>query len=249
MQRVRQSARTSITCLIDEAGSLSVASPEPFRVGFLLTGQPKRLESDIRTLKRELPPRGKRDEYHAREDHPSTRTKIRALLCLNDEPRMHIVEWAKTDFSPEFIVNGRLTVFQDTNPLIASFAITASRIAAAASANGSFVVDIIAEAAMEDIQSEHRSREQAFTRVLHVAIEKQARIKKPPPGTKTVIRVSTKRKSQYAPLSFVDYWLWAYCRYSDRGDAEVLPDAIRRRTTVRRMGESDVRRHPKEVVS
>jgi hypothetical protein len=133
-------------CLVDEAGSLSVASPEPFRVGFLLTGQPERLEFDIRSLKRELPPRGKSGEYHAREDHPSTRAKIRALLCLNDEPRMHIVEWAKTDFSPEFIVNGRLTVFQDTNPLIASFAITASHIAAAASANGSFIVDIIGNA-------------------------------------------------------------------------------------------------------
>ena len=37
-------------CLIDESGSLSVASPGPFRVGFLFTGHPERLESHIRTL-------------------------------------------------------------------------------------------------------------------------------------------------------------------------------------------------------
>ena len=243
MQGPRQSINSSMLCLVDEAGSLSITSPEPFRVGFLITGRPERLESDIRRLKMEVPPRGKSGEYHAREDHPSTRAKIRALLCLNDEPRMHIIEWDKTDFSAEFIVNGRLTVLQDTNPLIASFAITASHIAAAASANGRFIIDIIAEAAMSDIQSEHRSREQAFSKVLHIAFEKQAQIRRPPPGTKTVIRVSTKRKNQYAPLSFVDYWLWAYCRYSDRGDTEVLPDEIKRRTTVRRMTESDVKSH------
>ena len=247
MQRIGQSVGKSILCLVDEAGSLSVASPEPFRVGFLLTAQPGRLDSDIRTLKSELPPRGKSGEYHAREDHPSTRAKIRALLCLNGEPRMHIVEWVKADFSPEFIVNGRLTVLQDTNPLMASFAITASHIAAAASANGSPLVDIVAEASMSDIRSEHRSREQAFSQVIRVAIEKQARIKRPPIGTRTVIRVMTRRKGQYPPLSFADYWLWAYCRYSDHGDAEALPDLIRRRTTVRRMTESDVRRRPKEV--
>jgi len=232
-------------CLIDEAGSLSIVSPEPFRVGFLLTREPQRLESDIRTLKRELPPRGKSGEFHAREDHPSTRAKIRALLCLNDEPQMHIVEWAKSDFSPEFIVNGKLTVFQDTNPSIASFAITASHIAAAASANEIFIVDIIIEAVKGDIRSEHRSREQAFSQVLHIAIQKQAQIKRPPTGTKTIIRVSTKRKYQYAPLSFVDYWLWAYCRYFDRDDVDVLPDELRRRTTVKRMTERDVKCYPK----
>ena len=246
MQKTGQLIGKSLTCLIDESGSLSINSPEPFRVGFLVTCHPERLEYDIRTLKKELPPRGKSGEYHAREDHPSTRAKIRALLCLNDEPRMHIVEWSKTDFSPEFIVEDRLTVFRDTNPLIASFAITASHIAAAASANENFIVDIIVEAAAEDIKSEHRSREQAFSQVLQIAFEKQARIKRPPPETKTIIRVSTRRKGQYAPLSFADYWLWAYSRYSDRGDAQVLPDELRRRTSVNKMTESDVRCQPKE---
>lgn len=247
MQRIKQSARKSILCLIDEAGSLKVAAPEPFRVGFLITAHPERLASDIRTLKSELPPRGKSGEFHASEDHPSTRAKIRALLSLNNEPRMHIVEWVKTDFSPEFIVNGRLTAFRDTNPLIASFALTASHIAAVASATGSPIVDIVAEASRNDIQSEHRSREQAFSQVIDIAIQKQAQIKRPPTGTRTIIRVSTRRKNQYPTLSFVDYWLWAYCRHSDRGDVNVLPDALRSRTTVRRMTESDVKRQPNEI--
>lgn len=89
-------------CLVDEAGSLSVAAPEPFRVGFFLTGHRGRLESDIARLKKELPPLGKFGEYHAREDHPKTRAMIRGLLCLNDEPRMYIVEWIKEDFSAEY---------------------------------------------------------------------------------------------------------------------------------------------------
>jgi hypothetical protein len=233
-------------CLIDESGSLSINSPEPFRVGFLLTYHPKRLESDITKLKKELPPCGKHGEYHAREDSPYIRDKIRALLCLNKEPRMHVVEWNKNDFSADFIVKGKLTAFQDTNILIASFAITASQIAAAASANKTSIVDIIVEAAMADIQSEHRSREQAFNKVLNIALEKQFQIKRAPIGTQTIIRVSTKRKNQYPPLSFVDYWLWAYCRYYDHGDTKVFPDELRSRTTVKPITERDVKRSLKE---
>jgi hypothetical protein len=247
MQRIGQTAKNSILCLIDEAGSLNVAAPEPFRVGFLITARPERLASDIRTLKNELPPRGKSGEFHASEDHPITRSKIRALLSLNNEPRMHIVEWVKTDFSPEFIVNRRLTTIRDTNPLIGSFALTASHIAAAASATGSPIVDIVAEASRNDIKSEHRSREQSFSQVIEIAIQKQAQIKRPPIGTRTIIRVLTRRKDQYPILSFVDYWLWAYCRHSDRGDVDVLPDALRNRTTVRRMTESDIKRQPNEI--
>ena len=247
MQRIKQSTRKAILCLIDESGSPDVAIPEPFRVGFLITAWPERLVSDIRTLKRELPPRGKSGEFHAREDHPSTRAKIRALLCLNTEPRMHIVEWIKTDFSSEFIVNGKLMALRDTNLLIASFAVTASHIAAAASATGSPLVDIVVEASKADIRSEHRSREQAFSQVIGIAIQKQAQIKRAPIGTRTEIRVSTKRKNHYPPLSFVDYWLWAYCRHSDRGDVEVLPEELRNRTTVRRMREGDVKPHLEEI--
>jgi hypothetical protein len=229
-------------CLIDEAGSLSLADPDPFRIGFLITGRGDRLESDIKRLKKELPPRGKSGEYHACEEHPNTRAMIRSLLCLNGEVQMYIVEWIKKDFSTEYFMNGRLSVFRDTNLLIGSFAITASRIAAAASANGYLSIHVIAEASKVDIQSEHRSREQAFGQVLRFALEQQARIKRPPPGTQAMIQVSTVRKSQYAPLSFVDYWLWAYCRNFDRGDTEVLPDELKRRTSVTRMTESDVRR-------
>lgn len=210
-------------CLIDESGSLLSSEKEPFRVGFLLTCRPDRLESDIRRLKSELPPRGKCGEYHAREDHPDIRAMLRRLLCLNDEPRMHIVEWVKTEFSQELYANGKLRVFQDTNPMIASFAITASRIAATASANGFSMVHIIAEASKGDIQSEHRSREQAFSSVLLTAFQKQAKLKVPPPGTQTLIRVSTKRKREYPPLSFVDYWLWAYGRRIAQDDVEGLP--------------------------
>lgn len=248
MQRIRRPTRKSFLILIDESGSIDLAIPEAFRVGFLITARPERLLSDIRTLKRELPPRGKSGEFHAREDHPSTRAKIRALLCLNNEPRMYIVEWIKTDFSPEFIANGKLKALSDTNILIASFALTASHIAAAASAAGIPLVDIVAEASKGDIRSEHRSREQAFSQVIGTAIQKQVLIKKAPIGTRTEIRVSTRRKSQYPPLSFSDYWLWAYCRHSDRGDVEVLPDELRDRTTVRRMTESDVKRHQEEGI-
>ena len=246
MQRITRHKGKSFLILIDESGSIDVAIPEPFRVGFLITARPERLISDIRALKRELPPRGKSGEFHAREDHPYTRAKLRALLCLNNEPRMYIVEWIKTEFSPEFIVNCKLKAFSDTNLLIGSFALTPSHIAAAASATGNPLIDIVAEASKGDIHSEHRSREQAFSQVIATAIQKQAQIKKAPIGTRTEIRVSTRRKSQYPPLSFVDYWLWAYCRYSDRGDLEVLPDAIRSRTTVRRMTESDVKRYSDE---
>ncbi len=249
MQRIKQFSRKSILCLIDESGSPNVSTPEPFRMGFLMTARPERLVSDLRTLKRELPPQGKSGEFHAREDHPSTRAKIRALLCLNNEPCMHIVEWIKTDFSPEFIVNGKLMAVRDTNLLMTSFAITASHIAAAASATGSPLVEVVAEASKGDIRSEHRSREQAFSQVIGIAIQKQAQIKRAPIGTRTEIRVSTRRKNQYPQLSFVDYWLWAYCRHSDRRDFKVLPDELISRTTVRRMTESDVKRYPEETSS
>lgn len=231
-------------CLIDECGDYCLKSPEPLRLGFLLTCWPERLESDIARLKKELSPRGRSGEYHSSEEHPDTRSKLRALLCLNNEPRMYIVEWDKQGFSADFFVNGRLTVCQDTNPLIASFAITASEIAAAASASGRNIVDIVSEAKNVDIRSEHRSREQAFRQVLKAAFEEQVPTKRPPPGTTTIIRVSTRRKYQYPPLSFVDYWLWAYRRHSDCGDKEVLPDSLKSRTTVRRMTENDVKRHP-----
>lgn len=240
MRRQKSLSRTSLLCLVDESGSLLSTDSEPYRIGFLITGRRDRLESDIRRLKRELPPHGKAGEFHAREDHPCTRAMIRRLLCLNNEPRMHIVEWIKEDFSAEYFVNGKLKVFSNTSVSIGSFALTATEIAAAASANGHTVIDLIAEAAKVDIHSEHRSRTQAFGPVLQVALEKQAIIKRAPPGTRTLIRVSTKRKSQYAPLSFVDYWLWAYCRHADRDEAEVFPDELRLRTTVRRMTEKGV---------
>lgn len=184
----------SMLCLIDEAGSILSSEKEPFRVGFLLTCRPDRLESDIRSLKRELPPRSKSGEYYACEDHPNTRAMLRRLLCLNNEPRMYIVEWAKEKFSQEFFKNGKLRVFQDTNPMIASFAIIASQITAAASANGFFMVHVIAEAAQNDIQSEHRSREQAFNSVLQTVLKRQYAIKAPPPGTQTLIKISTKKR-------------------------------------------------------
>ena len=98
-----------------------------------------------------------------------------------------------------------------------------------------------------DIRSEHRSREQAFSQLIGIAIQKQAQIKRAPIGTRTEIRVSTRRKNHYPPLSFVDYWLWAYCRHSDRGDVEVLPEELRNRTTVRRMREGDVKPHLEEI--
>lgn len=245
MKRITRPKSKSLLILIDESGSADVARSEPFRVGFLLTTRPERLNSDIRILKREITPRGRSGEFHACEDHPFARAKIRELLCINNEPHMYIVEWAKTDFPPEFIVNGKLKVCSDTNLLIASFALTASDIAATASAYGCPFVDIVVEASKSDIISEHRSRELSFNQVIRTAFQQLAQIKRPPIGTRTVIKVSTRRKNEYPSLSFVDYWLWAYCRHSDRGDVEVLPDGLRDRTTVRCMNESDITRQQK----
>lgn len=69
---------------------------------------------------------------------------------------MYIVEWIKAEFSPEFIVNGKLKALSDTNLLIGSFALTASEIAAAGSATGSPLIEIVSEASKGDILSEHR---------------------------------------------------------------------------------------------
>jgi hypothetical protein len=233
--------RRPLMCLVDEAGSIELASPEPFRLGFLLTTHPERLYYDINKLKVEIPPRSKSGEYHAREDHPDTRNMIRALLCLNNDLLMHIVEWDKADFSPDFFKNGRLNVMSDSNPLIASFAITASHIAGAALANGNPSIDFIVEGSKVDISSEHRSREQAFKQVLPIAIQKQLQIKRPSMRTSTIMRILTRRKQEFPVLSLVDHWLWAYCRYSDRGDKTVFPEELKRRTTIERMRECDIR--------
>jgi hypothetical protein len=88
----------TLWCLVDEAGSLSRSEKEPFRVGFPMTCRPERMQEDIRRLKRELPPRGKSGECPAKEDDSVTRAMIRALLCLNRKPQMHIVEWQKDEF-------------------------------------------------------------------------------------------------------------------------------------------------------
>lgn len=241
IKTIYQKKRQSMICLIDESGSLFTGENEPFRVGFLLTCHPNRLESDISSLKKELPPRGRCREYHASEDDTQTRAMLRRLLCLNNEPRMYIVEWIKEKFSREFFSNGKLRVFQDTNPMIASFAITASQFAAAASAEGFSIVHFIAEATKVDIKSEHRSREQAFNSILRTIFEKQVKSKVPPPGTQTLIRVSTKRKSEYPPLSFVDYWLWAYGRYIAQDDMEGLPTELMKRTVVEYMTEEKLK--------
>src|SRR2546422_6684443 len=105
---------STFICLVDEAGSLSRAVSEPFRVGFLMTCRPNRLDEDMRRLKRELPPRGKSGEYHAKEDDSQTRARIRALLCLNREPQMYIVEWRKDQFPDSAFTNGKLRIFGDS---------------------------------------------------------------------------------------------------------------------------------------
>ena len=69
--------------------------------------------------------------------------------------------------------------------------------------------------------------------------EKQAQIRRPPNGTETAIMVSTVRKAQCPSLSFVDHWLWAYSRSSDRGDLNVLPAELKARTEVRVMTEKE----------
>lgn len=224
-----------MVCLVDEAGSLLLSDKSPFRVGFLLTCRPDQLESDIERLKRELPPRDKHGEYHASKDTSDTRAALRRLLSLNSEPQMYIVEWAKETFPEECFSNGKLQVFQDTNLLMGSFALAAAQIAAAASANRFSLIHVIAEAVKNDVASEHRSRAQAFGSVIETVLQKQSTIKAPPFGTQTVIKVSTRKKTDYSPLSFVDYWLWAYCRHTDQHDNEVLPLTLKNRTVAKRM--------------
>jgi len=224
---------STLCCLVDEAGSLSRAVKEPFRMGFLMTCRPERLHEDIRRLKRELPPRGKSGEYHAREDDSKTRAMMRGLLCMNPEPRMLIVEWRKDEFPDSAFFRGKLKVFADSNPLIASFAVTASEIAAAVSAKGFPLVEIIVEAAIPDVSSNHRSHRQALNQVLPVIFRKQAKLSPAPSGTRTAVRVSTMRKKEYPPLSFVDYWLWAYSRHRDKADVRTFPPDLDARTEVR----------------
>lgn len=238
---VSREAPSMLWCLVDEAGSLSRATKEPFRVGFLMTCRPQRLDADLRRLKVEVPPRGKHGEYHSREDDSGARAMLRSLLCLNREPLMYIVEWKKDQFSDASFVNNKLRIFGDSNPFIASFAITASDIAMVASSRGFSGVHVVAEAAQSDRPSDHRSRKQALNRVLPLMFEKQAGIARPPPGTKTALQVSTLRKSECPSLSFVDYWLWAYSRHTDQGDPEVLPTELKARTSVTVMTEAAIR--------
>jgi len=236
-------------CLIDESGTLLASDKSPFRVGFLVTGRPERLEYDIRSLKRELPPLGKKGEYHAKEDSPYTRAMLQHLLSLNTEPLMYIVEWVKEEFSQEYFEKGKLRVFKDTNLIIGSFAISASKFAAAASANGFSEIHIVSEAVRSDINSEHRSREKAFNTAFRVAIEKQAISKKAPSGSLSLIKVSTKRKTEYPLLSFADYWLWAYCRHTDRNDDRALSQALKGRTFVERMTQASLQGENNEALS
>jgi hypothetical protein len=166
---------------------------------------------------------------------------LRKVLSLNREPRMLIVEWRKDQFSDNFFVNNTLRVFGDSNPLIASFAVTVAEIATAASANGISGVRIIVEAGKVDVGSEHRSQRQALNQVLPLMFQKQAKIKRAPAGTETVLQVSTLRKKECPSLSFVDSWLWAYSRHHDQGDLEVLSTELESRTTVRVMTEKEIR--------
>jgi hypothetical protein len=232
--------RSEVCCLVDESGSLSRAITKPFRVGFLMTCRPERLQEDIRRLKRELPPRGRSGEYHAKEDDSQRRAMMRGLLCLNREPQMYIVEWRKDQFPDSAFVRGNLQVLADSNPLIASFAVTAADIATNFSAKGFSLVEIIVEATIPDLSSNHRAHRQALNQILPVMLEKQAKLGGAPDGTRTEIRVSTVRKKDCPILSFVDYWLWAYSRYQERQDRNVFPAELESRTHVRVMTQEEI---------
>jgi hypothetical protein len=79
--------------------------------------------------------------------------------------------------------------------------------------------------------------------IIETELRKQPRANGPP----TVIKISTGTKTDYPLLSFVDYWLWAYCRHTDRHDNEVLPAALKDRTRVKRMSVSDFSSRPADV--
>jgi hypothetical protein len=236
----RMGERREAYCLIDESGSLSRDVKEPFRVGFLMTCRPERLREDIERLKRELPLRGKSGEYHAKEDEAQTRAAMRSLLCLNTEPQMYIVEWRKEQFPDAAFTNGKLHVLQDSNPLIASFAITVSDIVANFSVKGYSFVQVVVEATIPDLASNHRAHRQALNQLLPVMLEKHAKKSRAPAGTMTKLHVSTVRKKDCPILSFADYWLWAYSRRHDRDDATVFPAQMQERTHVRVMTHEDM---------
>src|SRR5262245_5251516 len=151
-----------LVCLVDESGSLEERDPLPFRVGFLVTMKPERLAEDIRSMKRDLPPRSRSGEYHACEETAATRRLMRGILGLNSEPRAYVMEWDKSRFSPAHFVNGKLCAFRDTSTLLGSFALGCAQLAAKAATDGIKDIEMIVEAAKADVASEHRGRHQLF---------------------------------------------------------------------------------------
>jgi hypothetical protein len=153
---------------------------------------------------------------------------------------MYIVEWRKEQFPNAAFTNGKLRVLQDSNPLIASFAITVSDIVANFSVKGYSFVQVLVEATIPDLASNHRAHRQALNQVLPVMLEKHARKSRAVAGTMTKLQVSTVRKKDCPILSFADYWLWAYSRRYDRGDATVFPAQMQERTHVHVMTHEDM---------
>src|ERR1051326_406653 len=112
---------------------------------------------------------------------------MRSLLCLNTEPQMYVVEWRKDQFPDTAFHKGNLRVLSNSNPLIASFAVTAPEIAASFSVKGFSLVEIIVEATIPDLSSNHRAHRQALNQVLPVMFQKQAKLGGAPNGTRTEI--------------------------------------------------------------
>jgi len=153
---------------------------------------------------------------------------------------MYIVDWRKDQFPDTAFFKGKLQVFADSNPLIASFAVTAADIAANFSIKGFSLVEIIIEATIPDLLSNHRAHRQALNQVLPVMFEKQAKRGVAPDGSRTEIRVSTVRTKDCPILSFVDYWLWAYARHQDRQDRNAFPAELEARTHIRVMTPEEI---------
>jgi hypothetical protein len=220
-----------LCCFVDAAGNMDLADPMPYRVGMLLTCFPDRLGSDIRSLKREMPPRSRSGEFHASEDRHPVQDLLR-LLILNDEPRLHIVELRKEDFAPPGYRRGKLRVARDCSAGVAAFVLPATSIAIAAVSAGFPMIEFIVENSSSDPDSEHRALRQAFNGVFRTVLERVVSRYRAPAGNVSAIAIGTRRKRDCPELSFVDHWLWAYSRSVDRGESDVFPPGLAARTTV-----------------
>lgn len=216
-----------LSCFVDESGTSARTDLKPYRVGFLLTCRPAELAADIRALKREIPPRSKTGQYHAREDGSQARTRLLDLLSIHREPMLYVVEWRKTTFSERWFRSGHLKVFSDAALGPASIALAGAEVVASA-AKRFRIIKFIAESAVVDSRSEHRACSQALQTTMRALLQRSSR----PREGATIVKLSTVRKVERPLLSLTDVWLWGLGDCEHPNGAVRLPASLRERTTI-----------------